>query len=194
MSKKSHKQDDKISAALLQLAAQKPFEKITLEQIAKTAKITLPEFRKRFQNVRDVVPLVVRQITKAAFAAVEKPDVSAPLHDRLFEMLMARFDQLQKSRRGILSIMEAARHDPRMMMILLAEQNKAMNKVLHYCRLDLDQVCEPFIQTALHTIYLSTVRVWKSDETLDISKTMSALDRALRLSQKLARLLHVQLT
>ena len=186
MAKSKNNEDAKLCEAALRVAASHEWQKVTLEQIAKTAKISVAQIQKRFADPNAILPLIVDELSAQPLKAVGKPDRKTTAHDRLFEILMARFDVMQTWRKAILSIAAAVRHDPRMAFILAPPQIRAMKQTLDFAGFASVGACSKLTPLALWAVFLATFRTWTSDETPDMSRTMAALDRYLRYADRVA--------
>lgn len=184
------KQNQKICEATLRVAAD-GWDKVTLERIAKASKISLTEIKNKFAAPRDVLPLIVDYITATSFASCGKIDKKASAHDRLFDILMARFDVLQPHRRAIRSITESARKAPQIGLRMAPAEFQAMKKTMKFAGVEAQKTCAGLQVAGLLGVFCFTCFVWWNDETLDMSKTMAALDRALRMAHRAATLLRV---
>ena len=191
MSKAKTNPDARLCEVVLRLAASQGWQKVTLEQIARAAKISAEQIEKRFTDPNAILPLIVDELSTQALKAVGKPDRKASPHDRLFEILMARFDILQMQRKALLSIAAAARRDPRMALSLAPAQIRAMQQVLDFAGLAPTGACSKLTPLALWALFLATFRTWTSDETPDMSRTMAALDRYLRYADRAAVLCRI---
>lgn len=178
------KLDQKISDAIFKLAARHTWHEITFDQIAKAAKIPAKQIKQRYADTNALLPLMVAAISGATMKTLGNPDKRAALHDRLFEALMARFDVLQKHREAILNLAAAAHRDARVARHLARAQMQAIKSTLLWADEISDSGNFSLSSTVLWVVYLASFRVWKNDETLDMSKTMAALDRYLRLAMR----------
>lgn len=184
-----NRQDRKICEAALRLAASHGWGHVTPDRVARAAKISVARIKSRCADPDALLSLIVDCVSAESFAACDKPDTKTPPRDRLFDAMMARFDFLQAHRKAIGSIAAAARRDPRMGPILASAQIKAMKKTLAFTGLAVAGPCGNLTPFALWGVFLAAFRVWQGDETLDMSRTMAALDRYLRYADKAAILL-----
>lgn len=185
MRKKTAVPDDaKISLAALQLAAQ-GWKSVTIEAVARKTKIPLATLKKRFPAPCDFVSLVAADIDRAAFVPSGK--TGGDVHDVLFDLLMARFDVLQKHRRAIIHMAAAARADKKLACALGRATLDSVYRVINAARLDAPP--RPVLAAGLAAIYGWSFYAWQKDESRDMAKTMAALDRALRLAGKAAALI-----
>lgn len=186
MPKTKHTTDNaKIAAAVLRLAATKGWTNVTVEAVAVEAKTPLAQLKQSFAAPADLVPLVVEEITRQALIASAKP--AGQPHDILFDLLMARFDALQKNRKAILSITAAARHDRILSRALACAALAGISATVEAANIDTPP--RPVLIAGLSAVYTWAFLAWRRDESRDMSKTMVALDKALRLAGKTLSLL-----
>jgi len=188
MPKTNQNSEKKICAAALRLTASHGWSPLTLEHIAKTAKIPVAQVKKLCADKNALLSLLVRYIDDNVKAAVGKPDMRATSHDRLFEVMMARLDILQTHRKTILDIIAETKRDPSLARILLPAQHQAMQNMLALAGLKEEGIKQFFATTGLLTIYVGVLCQWERDETKDMSKTMATLDRYLRRAEKAAEI------
>ncbi len=170
------------TAAFRQISA-KGWDSVTVEQIAKDAKIPLARVTEKYPDMSALIPTLVHFITAETVKSVGSIHSESTPHDRLFEVMMARFDVLQKHRAAILSIITAAKNNPRIALALITAQRQAMHTMLDCAQLSEARI---IARAGLMATYAASAFVWSRDETLDMSKTMSFLDRILRGLGKLA--------
>jgi hypothetical protein len=186
MAKSSHAADNaKIAAAALRSATNLGWNKVTLESVAKGMKVPLATLKARFATTAHLVPVIAEEIDREAFASVGNP--SGPPHDMLFDLLMARFDVMQRNRKAILSMAEAARYDGVLARSLACAGLSSLYRFIDRAKLNAPP--RPALAAGLATIYGYAFWVWRQDYSRDMAKTMAAVDRALRYAEKAATLL-----
>jgi AcrR family transcriptional regulator len=183
MVKKHADHDSKIALAALRLA-DKGWSKVTLEAVAKAANIKPADLKQRFATPAKLAGVIAAEIDREAFAGA-KP--AGTPHDILFDLLMARFDMLQKHRRAIVNMAEAARTDRSLSCALAAATLDGIYRLIAASKLT--KPARPVLALGLTGIYGWAFFHWQRDESRDMAKTMAALDRALRLTDKAAKLL-----
>jgi len=176
----------KICVSALRLASTRDWRDLTFEQIAKAARIPVAQAAKHFSGKNEILPAIVRTVTAETIDAIPKPGKRVTAHDRLFEVMMARFDILQKHRKAILSVMEESFRDSKMTCVLLPAQMQAMRETLTFSELAHRGMYQQMATAGLWVVYVATLRVWRYDETIDMTKTMAVLDRNLRLAEKVS--------
>ena len=179
----------KLADAALRLAAKKGWKSLRYDEVAKAAKVPLSKAHTIIANKNQLLPSIIKSIDQKSFKALGKPSRDAKLHDRLFEAMMARFDQLQQHRQGILRIAEDIRHEPAIFRFILPAHVRSMRQILSQSRISGHECEKPLIMMGLLSIYYRTIWCWKTDSSNDMSRTMAALDQSLRLAGKAAELL-----
>ncbi|MDE1900509.1 MAG: TetR family transcriptional regulator [Alphaproteobacteria bacterium] len=184
MAKAEKQHDDaRIAAAALRLAAAKGWERVTLDAVARAAKMPVAGLRARLVTVNALVPMIAKAIDHEAFVAVGAGG-AGPLHDRLFDLLMARFDILQKHRQAIESMESAARHDRALACVLMRAVMDGAYRVIDAARVDSISPPRAVVAMGLVAIYAYAFCAWRADDSRDMAKTMAALDKALRWAGK----------
>jgi len=183
--KKQPLHDAKIASAALKLAASRGWKSVTLEAIAKSTKLPSSILKARFASPYDLVPLISAEIDREAFAHLSK--MSGTPHDQLFDVLMARFDILQKYRKAILSMAETARTDRPLSCALGRTTLDGLYRVIDL--VDITTPPRPILAAGLGAIYSWAFVIWCKDNSRDMAKTMAAVDRGLRLTEKIVTLL-----
>jgi len=172
---------DRLAAATLNLAGKSGWTALTAAQLAKTAKVptqVATDFLAQpCTTLRDLADYITRLV-----AQDYHPDPQATPRDALFELLMLRFDILQKYRRGILALIHAARRDPALALALAASMPPQITVMLEQAKIT---PITPLHQPGLLSIYAATLHVWQQDNSHDLARTMATLDGHLRRTEKL---------
>ena len=170
-----------ICAAAFTLIAEKGWQALTLESLAKKTKLSQSALQKIVPRKESLLPLLVESLS----ADVCDSPAELPPHDRLFDVLMNRFDALQKRRGAILDIMTNIQRSPALLPYLIPAQIAAMNTLLERAGITPQGAEKKLAPYGLFTLYGVVLNVWRRDDTPDLSKTMSALDRHLRHAEKI---------
>ena len=103
---------EKIVEALLALAAERPFETVTLATLAARAGITLAALRESYDGRVAMLADYVRQVDERVLAGVDPALAGEAPRERLFDVLFARLEAHAPHKQAIRSIVRAARRDP----------------------------------------------------------------------------------
>jgi AcrR family transcriptional regulator len=172
--------------AAARLAALRPWYKIALTDIAAEAGVGLDELSRLYPSRCMLLGALIERIDRTALA--QKTDPVESSRERLFEALMARFDALRPYRQPLRDA--AAALSPRRLglerldaapagLIALLHLPRAMAWTLEAAGIAVTGVKGLARTKLLGLAYLAVFRVWLEDDSVDLGKTMAALDRAL---------------
>lgn len=177
----TRKQDPnrKIIDATLKLAAQRDWLDISLSEIASEAGVTLAAIHERFGNKQAILSAYAREVDAAVLADSAAIDMDGSARDRLFDVMMRRFDKLSHHKAAIGNILDSYRCQPVSVLCALPGLARSMAWMLEAAGLSAGGWRGVVRVKGLSAIYLSVLRVWLKDESEDMAKTMAALDQAL---------------
>jgi len=184
---KTHR--DKIVEAFLALLAEKPFEQIGLAAIAEKAGVSLADMRGEFGSTFDLVAAFMREIDRKVLAGGEGEDAKATARDRLFDVLMRRFEALQPHREAVRSLMRSAERHPRFALALNRLAVRSQQWMLSAAGIDSSGLAGGLRAQALAVMFARVLRVWLDDDDPGLARTMAELDRDLATGARLASLL-----
>jgi len=172
--------------AALALAAECGWGAVSLERIAERSAVPLPALRELFAGPGDILAAYIRMIDRKVLEAAGPPDQSLSPRDRLFDLLMERFEQLEAQRAGLLAVLDALRCQPQQAAALLPDLGRAMAWMLEGAGIESGGVRGALRVAGLTALYLKTMQVWAGDDSADLTKTMAALDKNLSRAEGIA--------
>jgi AcrR family transcriptional regulator len=177
---KKQEQDNRaqIIDAALRLAVLRDWSNVTMADIAGEAGISLSDLARSFDGREDILAAYARRIDADMLEAAGNSWGSSP-RDALFDMLMERFERLNKDRAAVVSILGSFKDDPKQMVISLPHLGRSMTWILEAAGIETLGWRGALRVAGLSVVYLYVLRVWTGDDTPDMPKTMAALDRAL---------------
>jgi AcrR family transcriptional regulator len=178
--------DRDVTAALLAVAGREGWTATTMAAVAAEAGCSLAALRARFGS-REAVLLRFGAIVDAAVVAV--PATGDTPREKLFDVLMRRFDALQPHRAGVLAVAGALPSDPCLLAAGAPAAVRSMAWMLEAAGLPASGITGQLRAKALLALWLAAFRAWAKDESADMSATMAALDRLLDRAEGLARTL-----
>jgi AcrR family transcriptional regulator len=178
--------DRDVTAALLVVAGREGWRATTMAAIAAEAGCSLAALRARFGG-REAVLLRFGALVDAAVLAV--PATGETPREKLFDVLMRRFDALQPHRAGVLAIASAAPADPCLLAAGAPAAVRSMAWMLEAAGLPASGITGQLRAKALLALWLAAFRAWAADESADMSATMATLDRLLDRAEGLAKTL-----
>lgn len=186
MAKKRDNRDRIIDAAL-SLAAAGRWRDVSLAEIAEAAGMPLSQVYTLFSSKQSILNGFTARIDTEVLEGAEPGEGEAPARDRLFDVLMRRFDALKPHKTAIANIAQDELRDPVGGLCGLERFRRSMACMLEAADLSTSGLRGVLRIKAIGAVYLSVMRVWLRDDTPDLARTMAALDRRLRGLDRVAR-------
>ncbi|PCI56981.1 MAG: TetR family transcriptional regulator [Alphaproteobacteria bacterium] len=180
----------KILVSALHLAVAQGWEYTTLRDIAEHAGVSASDLYDAIDDKNDILVILGRKIDKEIMGDIDLSDDGATnSRDRLFDIMMDRYEALNEYREGVVSILESFKHDPKQAVISMPHLCKSMGWMLEVSGIETAGIKGALKVVGLTGVYIKVLKVWAEDESADLSKTMSALDKALERAEKAANIL-----
>ncbi len=106
--------------------------------------------------------------------------------DRLFEVLMSRFDTLGEHRKAVAALCRGLPTDPLAVISMGPTALISTSWMLEAAGISASGPFGLLRVKGLLAVWLAALRVWVADDSPDLSRTMAALDRYLRSAERLA--------
>jgi AcrR family transcriptional regulator len=178
---------DAIVDATLGLAAEIGWHAVSLAGIAERAGVTLSEVYERFHGKLPILRDYYDSLDQALMKG-DLPAAGDSPRDRLFDVMMRRFDAMQHHKQGIRSIANDCRTDPWVWVCVAPRMFKTAALTLEAAGISAWGPIGRMKAKAVLAIYALTFRSWLNDDTDDMAKTMASLDRSLRRAEEVAML------
>ncbi len=176
---------DRVVEALMALAAERPFEEVTLQALAERAGVTLAALRESYDSRVAVLAKYVRQVDERVLAGVDPALAQEGPRERLFDILFARFEAHASHKRAIRSIARAARRDPLFALELNCIVTTSMGWMLAAAGIS-STGCRGLVRAqGLAIVWARVMRVWLDDEDAGLPRTMKALDKRLHEAERI---------
>lgn len=172
--------DRAVASAAMGLAAEKGWRRVSLLEVAHTAGIPLSRFHHRYRGRADLLAAVSRVADETVLAGDIAADPTESARDQLFDVMMRRFDALRPFREGLRSVVRDLPADPATALAFSCAFGRSMAWMLRAAGIDPDQRGGTALVAGLGTVHARVMRVFLNDDTADLSRTMAALDNALR--------------
>lgn len=190
MSAKKIDLKQKILVSALHLAVEQGWEYTTLRDIAEHAEVSASDLYDAIDDKNDILVILGRKIDKETMGNIDFSDDGATnSRDRLFDIMMDRYEALNEYREGVVSIFESFKYDPKQAVISMPHLCKSMGWMLEVSGIETAGIKGALKVVGLTGVYIKVLKVWAEDESEDLSKTMSALDKTLERAEKAANIL-----
>ncbi len=176
----------KVIQASLDLASTHPWNDVHMAQIAEKAECELSDVQAIFPEKMDILHAYERQIDAQVIDAMNDAfDDSDSTRDKIFDVLMERFDVLNDNRASVLSMLNAVTLDPKQMMVTAPWVPQSMIKMMTLADMDTNGIKGTMRVAGVSIAYLKTLRDWAGDSSADMAQTMAGLDNALGYVEKI---------
>lgn len=176
-------------AAALALAAEKGWSGISLADVAAAAGMKMSELYALYPSKQAILDGFSRRVDAEVLRSVDAEAPEGEARERLFDVLMRRFDALEPNRDGLRAILRSCAVDPVALVCSAFALRRSMAAMLEAAGLSAAGLPGILRIKGLSAVYLLALRAWLGDETPDRAQTMAALDRGLRRAAGWASLL-----
>lgn len=171
---------DRIIDATMTLIASGGWRKMSLAAVAEETELTILQVYRLFPSRTAILCGFFRRIDEAALAAPVETETGERPRDRVFDLLMRRFDALQPYRAPLMALRRDLPFDPLSAMAAGAALLCSMRLTLETAGISSDGIGGVIAVKLVAAAYLFASQTWARDESPDLAPTMAALDRRLR--------------
>jgi len=165
--------------ALLDLAAERRWEDISISDVALRAWVTLSEFRDAFPSKGAVLGAYSRMIDKQVLDGTTSDLMAEPAKERLFDVLMRRLDAMAPHKEAMRGVMAWAKRDPVSAAALNSVALNSMRFMLEASDISSEGAVGSVKLQGLVLAWARILDVWFDDDDPAYARTMAALDREL---------------
>jgi AcrR family transcriptional regulator len=177
---------DSLMDAALQLAESRNWRSISLGDIARAAEQPLAAAYDCFPTKLHLVSAILARNDRRVLEGVVESE-GETARERLFEVLMRRFDVLQMHKRGVAGMLRDLPQQPVAALAMLPRFALSMAWMLQAAGVSAVGIGGLLRTQAIGVIYLNAMRVWLSDDSADLARTMAALDQGLNRAEALVQ-------
>ncbi len=179
--------DDEFDATLVSaaftLGAEEGWRKVSAASAARHAGLDFARARNRFSGRG----AILRRFGALADGyALSGAASVGTVKDRLFDILLRRFDFLQTHRAGVVALLRTAPLEPGLAPWLACETLRSAGWLLEGAGVSARGIRGELRKRGLAAVWAWGVRAWLRDETEDLSATMAAVDTALTRTDQIA--------
>ncbi|HEX3440526.1 MAG TPA: TetR/AcrR family transcriptional regulator [Pseudolabrys sp.] len=180
---------DKAVDALMTLLAENSFEDIGLAEVARQAGLKLSDLRAEFGSTLAIFAAHVKDIDRRVLAGGDEDMSDEPPRERLFDVLMRRFEALAPYKEAIRSMMISARRHPSLALALNAMALRSQKWMLEAAGIRTSGPRGAMRAQGAALMYGRVLNVWIDDDEEGLDRTMAALDRGLASAERWVGLL-----
>jgi len=171
---------DRVIDAALSLIAQQGWRRLSMAEIAATADLPILNLYRVFPSKPTILCAFFRRIDEAVLATPLDAEADARPRDRIFDLLMRRFNALQPYRGALAVLGRELPMDPIGALAAGAGLLRSIAWMLEAAGIATDGIGGAVALKLTTACYVAAGRVWLRDESPDLAPTMAALDRRLR--------------
>lgn len=186
MAKKPHGPDSIVKAAMA-LAAEKGWRGLALADIAERGKVPLGEVVEHFGSKNGILAAYSHRVDQRMLEGGS--DAGESPRDRLFDLIMRRFDAMAEDRRALHTILRQAGSDPWAVLCGGGRFLKSMALTLEAAGISSSGLHGLALIQGLSAVYLYAFKTFLDDDSTDHARTMAALDKALRRAEDVSALI-----
>ena len=162
-----------IARITLQILENKTWESLNINEVKKKSKVKL--FSKKIYNKKNLIENINLYFDYCLSLNLNNIEKSND-RDMIFEIIMMRFDILQKHRKAVKSIFNSLKKKPHELILFLPNLLNSMIIMLGYTKKNKKSIARNLRAKGVLIIYILTFLIWLKDENQDLDKTMQALD------------------
>jgi len=170
--------------ALMELASRRRWDEIEVGDLAEAAGLSLAEFRDLFPSKGAVLGALSRQIDRQVLEGTTEDLAQEPARERIFDVIMRRFDALTPYKDALRNIVRDLRFDPLALAALNREALNSQRFMLAAAGIPTEGPLGTLKIQGAALVYANTLRAWLDDDDPALARTMARLDRELRRAER----------
>lgn len=178
-----------LRAALLDLCATRGWRDLSLAEIAEAAGLDMATAHAAYPTKAAIVVGLARATDQAILTSLREDALEGSAKDRLFDLMMRRFDLLQRARDGYLTLLHELPQTPLEATALARQMRRSLRLMLETAGISASGLKGALRVQGLVAIHLAGLRAWARDDSEDLSKTMAEVDKRLSQAAKLSDML-----
>lgn len=165
--------------AAMELAQQRDWGDISLADIAQQAGLDLADLRREFACKSDIIRAFQAEVDAEVLAKAKQAGPETSVRDRLFDIIMTRFEVMGPYKPALKRIACYMRCRPGEASLLACSSLASQYWMLAGAGAKMGGAGAAVRVTGLAAVYGKVFQVWLEDPSTSLDKTMAALDRAL---------------
>ena len=170
------------------LVAESGWRELSLAEVAQRSGRPLPDVYEMFPSRQHLLVRLGRRVDREMLGIAPEELTQLSPRERLFELIMRRFDALQPFRPGLKRLGREAGFDPGLFLVAGCNMDRMARWLLDAASIRLAEPMAGAARHALALLYGRVFNVWLRDETADRAKTLAELDKRLNQLDRFAGL------
>lgn len=179
-----------LRTSLLRLIEAGGWRDLSYAEIAKDAGIGLAAAYRAYTSKAAILTGISRDIDQRILASLDSDPLDGSPKDRLFDLMMRRFDLLNEHRAAFATLGWELARTPMEAMAMLCQLNASLGHMLEAAGISASGLRGALRIEGLGAIYAAAMRVWFKDDSPDLARTMAELDKRLSQAERWAGMTH----
>ncbi|WP_374375328.1 TetR family transcriptional regulator [Dongia sp.] len=176
-------------AALLDLCGTQGWRDLSLAEIAEAAGLDMAAAHATYPTKAAILVGLARAVDAAILTSLRDDPLDGTSKDRLFDLLMRRFDHLQQQRDAYLTLLHELPQTPLEAAAMGCQMRRSLRLMLETAGISASGLKGHLRLQGLIAIYLAGLRAWARDESADLAHTMAEIDKRLGQAAKLSSMM-----
>ena len=176
--------------ALLDLVETQGWTDLSFAEIAEKAGVPIAEAHRIYPSKTAVLLGLSRAIDERILSGLQADPLEGSAKDRLFDIVMRRFDALKADRNAYRRLMRQLPTTPNAFAALLCQLRRSLSLTLEAAGISATGIKGALRLKGLLAIYVAGLRSFANDESEDLSKTMAEIDKRLGQAERVSEMLN----
>lgn len=172
-----------LARAALTIAAAKQWREVTIADLANAASRPVADLYGA--SLWEAVDCVEEAFDRAIADGLASLDPQQSVRDRLFDLVMKRFEAMEPHRAAVLAMEQGVDRDPTLLASMHQRHVRCARWVLALAGLEADGMTGQARAQGLGVIVGQARAAWRGDDAGDFAKTMASLDKNLRRAEEM---------
>ena len=163
------------------------WKSFSFQKLSHTEKISINEIKKFFKSEINILNEFSKMINIKVEKNFDYKELgNTSVKDNLFELIMLRLEFMQPYRNALKNILSTFKSDPLLAKSVAKDVMNSLDFYLELTNAFSNSFLDIFKKKSIFLIYSYIFTIWLEDNSEELSKTMSELDKLLTFSEKIA--------
>jgi AcrR family transcriptional regulator len=175
--------------ALLDLVETQGWRDLSFADIAEQAGVPIADAHRIYSSKAAILLALSRALDERILSSLESDPLEGSAKDRLFDLLMRRFDVLKGDGAAYRRLMRQLPATPGEFAALMCQLRRSLALMLETAGISASGLKGALRLKGLTAIYFAGLRAFSADESEDLAKTMAEVDKRLGQAERLSEML-----
>jgi AcrR family transcriptional regulator len=176
--------------SLLDLVEERGWLDLSFADIVEKAGLSIAEAHGIYRSKTAILLAITRDIDERVFRGLDNDPLEGSVKDRLFDLLMRRFDILKADRDAYRRLMRQLPATPAEAAAVICRLRRSLSMMLEAAGVSASGLRGVLRLKGLGLVYAAGLRAFAADDSEDLSKTMAEIDKRLGQAERLSGMLH----